>query len=257
MERLKRYLAGQHTHTEMRWHLAIIVIVFWGLVLCARIGYETGRDYSMHKQMLSALGSFDERHNPQWFWIFTLAMVFCGTFLVPVTFYIHRRFLVISEWGARIGMCLFLLGCTGITFTGLFPDAHLKLFGEVSSSKIHGITASLIIIGFFFGMILHGILLLKDKFRNQEFAEGDASYWKFIGPYLVCAAVVGATLSRIRWDYLYSAILASGADAARYWDDALKGLDHFPLLEHLAIWALTIYIVWFTILLPHEPAREQ
>ncbi len=261
METVRRCISGRHTLREIRWHLAIIVVVFWGLVLCARMGYETGREYSIHKQMLSALGSFDERHNPEWFWVFTLAMVFCGTALVPVIFYVHHRFRVISEWGARVGMYLFLAGCAGIAFTGVFPDAHYKFFGAIGSNKIHVFCASWIIIGFFFGMVWHGVLLLKDKFNERNFAtNGKTAYWRFIGPYLVCAAVVGTVLARVQWEYVFNALQAllsaSREQAAEYWDNALQRLDHFPLLEHLAIWALTIYIVWFTALLPHRPGRR-
>jgi hypothetical protein len=36
---------------------------------------------------------------------------------------------------------------------------------------------------------------------------------------------------------------------------AFSGMAHFPFLEHIAIWTLTVFVVWFTVILPH-PAQE-
>ncbi|HNT89504.1 MAG TPA: hypothetical protein PKL84_16705, partial [Candidatus Hydrogenedentes bacterium] len=119
METLKRYMSGRHTRAEIRRHLAVLAVGYWGLVFCAWLGYPAEHAYSIKTHTLSALGSFDNRHNPDWYWLFSVAMVYCGVVMTPVIFYIWRRLAAISGRGAGIGAVFFLVGCAAIVLITL------------------------------------------------------------------------------------------------------------------------------------------
>ena len=290
METLKRYVSGRHTPVEIRWHLAALAVGYWGLVFCAWWGYPAENHYSITRNMLSALGSFDDRHNPQWYWVFSIAMVYCGITMMPVMLYIRRRFQAVSSWGARVGAFFFLVGCAGIVLTGLFPYAHGKAIGNWEWRHLHIDATALITVGFTIGIFWHGFFLLKDKFTKKAFAregkglqplgqrsrsEGKGSpplgqrfrseekspYLRLMGPYLVCVPVFAAIGYRIRWQTALAAIqnaaTVSRRETVAALSSAFNGLQRFPFLEHLAIWALTIFVIWFTIVLPYEPDREE
>ena len=257
METLKRYMLGRHTPVEIRRHLAVLVVVYWGLVFCAWLGYPAEHKYSVTTNTLSALGSFDGRHNPEWYWLFSVAMVYCGLTMTPVILYIRHRLRTVSDLGARVGALFFLVGCVAIVLTGLFPDAHDRVIGDWQWRQIHRNTAGLIAVGFSLGIVWHGMLLLWDKLTKKTFAErGQRPYLTLIGPFLVCLPVFVAVGFRIRWESLWAATraaaTASGREIAADLSVALHGLQSFPLLEHVAIWALTIFVVWFAAVLPHE-----
>jgi hypothetical protein len=177
--------------------------------------------------------------------------------MTPVMLYIRRRIVSVSYWGSMIGTFFLLVGCTGIVLTGLFPYAHVQAIGDWEWSRLHLDAASLIIVGFSFGILCNGALLLKDRFSKKTLAsQGRYPYLKILGPYLVCAPVFCLLGYRIRWGAAYAAIVGSVHASRRETADALfralNGLHGFALLEHLAIWALTIYVVWFAAALPHE-----
>ncbi len=257
MEKMKRYMLGRHTPAEIRRHLAVLVIVYWGLVFCAWLGYPAEHQYSVTKNTLSALGSFDDRHNPEWYWVFSVAMVYCGVTMTPVVFYIRRRFMAVSDLGARVGALFFLAGCAAIILTGLFPDARGSYIGNWQLRQIHRSVAGLIAVGFSLGILWHGVLLLRDKLTRGTFAEqGRLPYLKLIVPFLVCLPVFAAVGYRIRWASLWAAmhatVGASGREITDNWSAAVHGLQSYPLLEHLSIWALTIFVVAFAASLPSE-----
>ncbi len=257
MEKVRRYISGQHTSTEIRWHLALLVLVFWGLVFCAWLGYPAEHKYSVTKKTLSALGSFDEHHNPEWFWLFSVAMVYCGLTMAPIILYIRRRVMAISELGARVGSVFFLVGCAAIILTGLFPDAHRDVIGNWEWRQIHVKVAVLIALAFSMGIFWHGGLLIRDKLTRKTFAEqGRLPYLKLIAPFLVCLPVFVAVGMRIDWASVWvvvrGALGNTGSPATADLDVAFKGLRSYPLLEHLSIWALTIFVVWFAAVLPSE-----
>ena len=261
METVKRYRSGQHTPIEIRRHLAVLAVVYWGLVFCAWLGYPAEHKYSVMTNTLSALGSFDDRHNPEWYWVFSIAMVYCGITMAPVMLYIRRRLTAVSDSGARVGALFFLVGCAAIVLTGLFPDAHGRVIGNWQWRQVHQITAGLIAAGFSLGITWHGLLLLRDKLTRETFAErGKRPYLKLIGPFLVCLPVFVIVGYKIRWEFVWAALRAaanaSGREITADFDAAFNGLHSFPLLEHVAIWALTIFVIWFAAVLPAEPASE-
>ncbi len=243
---LKRYLSGGHNAAEIRWHLALLIAGYWGLVLCAWLGYPAENHFSVMTRMLSALGSFEDRHNPHWYWVFSVAMVYCGVCMVPVMLYVRRRLSAVSAWGASVGAFFFLAGCGAIVLTGLFPYAHRDFLGW-QLAHLHMNAAALITACFTLGVLWHGVLLLQDRFsRNTYGRQGGHSYLRFIGPFVICAPVMFAVGQRIRWQ----AVLDGDMSAA------LGGMAHFPFLEYIAIWTLSVFVVWFTVVLPHPGESE-
>ncbi len=262
MNRMRRILSGRHAPQEIRWHLTVLAVVYWGLVFCAWLGYSGERAFSITSHMLSALGSYDARHNPNWFWVFSVAMIYCGLVMIPVMIYVYRRFAAISRWGASIGAFFFLAGCVGLILTGLFPYARGTVFGVWDLRHVHGGVAGTMGAAFVIGFLWHGLLLLKDMFSERRLvAAGKTSYLRFAGPYLACSPVFIIAATRIQWESIHAALQAaanaSAREAAAAMDAALSGFRHFPLLEHLAIWALTIYVIWFTIALPHRTGQPE
>jgi hypothetical protein len=61
----------------------------------------------------------------------------------------------------------------------------------------------------------------------------------------VCIPVIFVLGQRIRWQSVFAGNMT----------EAFSGMAHFPFLEHIAIWTLTVFVVWFTIILPHPEAE--
>lgn len=257
METLRRCMSGRHTPAEIRWHLAFLAVGYWSLVLCAWLGYPDEHKYSIFQDTLSTLGSYDLRKNPEWFWLFSVAMVFCGLTMMPIILYIRRRLTAVSAPGARVGTSFFLMGCAAIALTGIFPDANGRIVGKWDSGDIHGVTAVTIAVTFSFGMIWCGFLLLRDRLTKRTFANwGKNPYRKLVGPFCLCLPIFVATGYKIRWGSVYAALTALAGASKReilhHLDTAFRGLQSFPLLEHIAIWALTLFVIWFAVALPAE-----
>lgn len=261
METVKRCIAGEHKPAEIRWHLALLAVGYWALVYFAWRGYTAEHAYSVMTHTLSALGSFDERHNPEHFWLFSVAMIYCGATMIPIILYIRRRLMVISELGAWVGSLFFLVGCLAIILTGIFPDAHGKVIGSWEWRQIHMKTAVTIAVGFGTGIIWYGVLLLRDMLTRGTFSEsGRLPYLKIMGPFSVLIPVFAAISLRLNWEYAYGALVAavrsSQEEMKTYWDAAVEGFHSFPILEHLSIWGLTLFVIWFAAVLPYESGDE-
>jgi hypothetical protein len=257
METLKRCVTGWHTPREIRCHLALLGFGYWGLVAGAWLGYPAKNGFSLHREMLSALGSFEERCNPEWFWVFSIAMIYCGVFMMPVTFYIWRRFKAISARGAWLGAFFFVMGCIGMAWVGLFPYAKAELAGGWEWQHLHMLGAALLLLGFVPGVVWHGVLLLKDACTEKTFASREkAAYRKLAGPFLVCAPVIGLVAYQIRWSSVLAALQAAAdASGEQMADNLMKAFPPVPILEHVAIWALTIFVIWFTVMLPSQATQ--
>jgi len=260
MNRFKRFVSGNHTPGEIRCHLALLAIVFWALIACARLGYPAENAYSIHRETFSAMGSFEHGNNPHWFWVFSIAMIYCGALLMPVVRYIHRRIRAISRVGAGIGAFFFYLGSLGMIVVGLFPYAHATIIGDWKWEHFHMVGASFLIIGFVPGILIHGGLVLKDALTQKKLSTGkDSPYRRLIGPFLLCAPVMGFVAYNIHWASVFAAIkalvVASGHGFVHDITHAMYRFGGIPILEHVAIWSLTIFIIWFTMMLPGRIAQ--
>ena len=175
-------IKGDFTLPMLRRYVLIEAVVFWGLIFTAWISYPAENRESIMTHTFSFLGSFESKHNPQWWWIFSIAMAFWGTANAPLVLYAHRPFAAISVWGARAGAGLFLLGSVGIVLIAIFPDARGEVIGNWEWTEIHEKAAIAVAAGFILGILWHGALLLMDLLfsgNNSIF-----QHRKFIGPYL-------------------------------------------------------------------------
>lgn len=262
MNNVTRYITGGFQRNELKWYLTFYTTYFWGLIFLAWLSFPAEHHFSILTHTFSFLGSFEDKHNPQWWWIFSIAMVSWGLLTVPVVFYSHARFTAISPVGAGIGMFFLFVGCAGISLVGIFPDAHFELIGHMRWTDIHAKASLMVIVGFIFGIITYGILLLKDRCFTAGNPHGmhfdhDRLQW----PYLVWSIVLAVSVYfLVRWEFVYpqwkAAAAKAGVEIGSHWGAALGTRYSFPLWEQIMIYTLFLFLVWFSLLLPGETANE-
>ncbi len=248
-------IKGNFTPRMLRRYVLIEALVFWGLIFIAWMSYPAENRYSIMTHTFSFLGSFESKHNPQRWWIFSIAMAFWGTANVPLVFYACRRFATISKWGARVGAGLFLLGGVGIVLIAIFPDARGEVIGNWEWTEIHEKAAIAVAAGFILGILWHGALLLKDVL----FSGGNSIFQhrRFIGPYLFWGVLTGtAAYYLISWEFIYADMKAraalAGVRIGSSWSEALNTRYSFPLWENVVIYTFYAFFAWFILALPNE-----
>ena len=95
-------------------------------------------------------------------------------------------------------------------------------------------------------------MVKRGTFRDS----GNLPYLKLMGPFSVILPIFAAIGLRLDWGYLYGALHAavnsSKEEMHTYWEAAFKGFHYFPLLEHMAIWGLTLFVIWFAAVLSYQ-----
>ncbi len=259
MELLKRAVCGRLTRAELRRYVAIEAVAFWGVIFVAWMLYPAEHHYSIMTHTFSFLGSFDPQHNPQYWWVFSIAMYFWSVATLPLVAHAYRRFAGISKWGARAGAALFVLGSFGTAMVAAFPDARGKVIGNYEWTQIHEKAAVLSAAGYTLGVLLHGALLLKHRVFGANGMGGFRfNYRALCLPYAFWASITGvAVYHLVKWDHMYArmkaAAAASGAHIGSSWSEALNTRYSFPLWENIVIYTLYIFMAWFMLALPAEP----
>ena len=260
---ITRIARGQMQGHEVRRYLLAKTLVFWTLIFAAWWTYPAENHYSIMSHTFSFLGSFTDEHNPQWWWLFSIAMLFWALALVPVALYIHARFVALSRWGARVGTVLFLVASLGIALVALFPDAPDPVFGTLRWTEIHEKGALLTAIGFVFGILWHAALLIWAALRPQHLPAAHLRHPRMVLPFVLWFGVVAAaTYNQITWTLKYEAMKAaaqtSGASIRSSWGESLNTIYAFPLWENIVIYALFAFLVAFAWSLSHtEPTPVQ
>ena len=255
---MTRLLTGNIDTAALRKYLLFVSGIYWGLIFVCWLLYPEEHHYSIMTHTFSFLGSFESKHNPQWFWLFSTAMVFWGFACAVLVLYIHRQFVAISTWGAHVGAFLFLCGCTGIALVGIFPDARGEVIGTWEWTEIHEKVAVLGFSGYFLGGLWHGLLILKDRFTGNAFGSvAGFSYWRFFWPYALWLSVISvAAYFLISWEILYpqlrAAAEAEGRPFGSAWSEAMNTRYSFPLWENLVIYTQFIFLIWFGLVLPNR-----
>jgi len=244
-------LRGQFTASALYRYVFFVCVTFWGLIFLAWLGYPEENKYSIMTHTFSFLGSYEMKHSPVWWWLFSVAMVFWAVAGMPLVLHIQRHFAYLSKWGARAGAALLLLGCVNIGLVGIFPDAKTPLGPNLQVTDIHEKVAILAAAGFIFGIILHGVLLLKDRFlsNNHQF-----EHRPFIPLYAFWLTILfTASYFLIKWEYVYAArkaaARAAGTSIGSSWSEAMNTIYSFPLWENILIYTLFIFLVWLSLLL--------
>ncbi len=263
MPECRRLLAGRFTGKDMRRYAAFMSAAVWGLILLARMLYPPENKYSIMTHTLSRLGSFSDRHNPDWWWLFSLSLLFWGISAVPVVLYFYRQFKEFSVRGARAGAALLLTGCAGIMVTGMFPSVRITVFNSLRVNVIHDNAAGIAFLATNLGIAWLGILLLGDtvvsrcRGRERVLAGRPLLY-----PYILWIAVISAAFYfRIRWNHsvypmLEAEAAAAGKSIGSSWSEALSTPYSFPLWQHISVAAVFIFLVWFSIILSGSRRRE-
>lgn len=258
MRALIRYATGDFSTTELRRYVAVVTVGFWGVIFIAWLSYPRDHHYSIMTHTFSFLGSFESKHNPRWWWIFSTAMTFWGCASMPLAQYIRRRFSVFTKWGARIGATFLTLGSTGIVLVAFFPDAHGAVIGNWEWTDIHEKAAVLAAAGYIFGNTWHGLLLLLDALsswwtRRPPHVARMRLFWPYL--FWLCITSIAAYFL-ITWEFLYAemraAAAATGAHIGSSWSEAMNTRYSFPLWENITIYTLFIFLMWFTLTLPGD-----
>jgi len=258
MDLARRYMVGALQPRELRRHVIVMSVVFWGLIVCAWFSFPADHKYSIMTHTFSFLGSFEQKHNPEHWWIFSIAMVFWGLMILPLVRHIHRRFSVLNGWAAHPGAFLMGMGAAAISVVGVFPDAHGIVIGDWEWTDIHMKAAFTVFGGFIFGIIWHGVLLARAALAGRPFPGG---YRRYIAPYALWLTVfVLALYHLIKWEFIYdemkAAAVAAGTQIGSSWTMAMNTRYSFPLWEHMLIYTLYIFLIWFSLLMPEEQERN-
>lgn len=257
MDTCLRLAAGDFDRTVLKRYLVVVCGIYWALIF-ASLGLFPEHKFSIMTHTYSALGSYDESNNPQWWWLFSIAMTFWGIAMIPVVFYNFRRLAVISVWAAGIGAFFMMLGGVGISLVGIFPDAHGTVFGDYRIREIHKYVALTGAGGYMMSNIWFGAMLIVDAVKSASSGEqGDFDYRWLVPPYLIWGGVFGTGLYfMFRWESVYAglkaAALAAGQPIPGHYGAALNTRYAFPLWENLVIYSLFVFIVWFALALPKE-----
>lgn len=256
-------VTGDFDGKAMRWYLMTVSAIYWGLIFSCIWNFPN-HGFSIMSDTYSALGSWDERNNPQWWWLFSAAMIFWGPAMFPVLFYNYRRLAVISATGAALGSILLGIGGVGVTLIGVFPDAHGFVFGNHEIRQIHKYV-SLTGAGFYMlSNICYGLLLISGALRNAgKDLNPSFSYRRFLPPYLVWMGIFGVGVYHLlAWESVYkqlkAAAIAAGQPVPGHFGGALNTRYSFPLWENLTIYSLFFFVVWFALALPAQvPSKIQ
>jgi len=256
---LRQVVSGNFHPQMLRGYLLLKSTVFWGVIGLCWLAYPEENRYSILSHTFSFLGSSDTKHNPQWWWLFSVAMLFWAVAMFPLIAYIRHRFAMISPRGAKVGAFFFGLGSVGIALVAIFPDVSGTIFGSVRWTKVHTNAAILVAIGFGLGIFWHAGLLLRDRFfrdPHPAFQHG-----RMLWPYLFWLSIVGVGVYyQVAWAFMYARLKAEAAAAGTKigssWSESLHTRYGFPLWENLVIYALFVFLVWFTLLLPAHARAE-
>ncbi|HDP34025.1 MAG TPA: hypothetical protein ENN29_02830 [Candidatus Hydrogenedentes bacterium] len=253
MKLLKRILSGDLNGREARRYVAFVSATFWGLIFLAWLGYPAENKYSIMTHTFSFLGSYETKHSPQWWWLFSLAMLFWGGAGIPLSLYYRRRFSAVSRRGAWAGAGLLIIGCLNIALVGVFPDAKTQLTETLRVTDVHEKVAIFAAAGFILGISWHGVLLLKDWLGKALFGgERQLAQRGMIAPYLFWITVLTvASYFLIKWEFVYAerkaAAQAAGVPIGSSWSEAMNTRYSFPLWENMLIYTLFIFLVWFAV----------
>lgn len=253
---LARIARGQMQGREVRRYLLAKTVVFWTLIFAAWWTYPAENHYSIMSHTFSFLGSFTSEHNPRFWWLFSMAMLFWAVALIPTALYIHARFVALSRWGARIGAAFFLLASLGVALVALFPDAPDPVFGTVRWTEIHEKGALLTAIGFVLGILWHAGLLLWAALRPQHPNAAALRQPRLVLPFALWFAVAtAAAYNQISWGLMYeakkAAAKAAGQSIRSSWGESLNTIYAFPLWENIVIYALFAFLIAFAWSLSH------
>lgn len=258
MDTCVQLVKGDFDRPVLLRYLGVVCVIYWGLIFSA-IGFFPEHKFSIMSYTYSALGSYDDSNNPQYWWLFCTAMTLWGIAMIPVVLYNYRRLATVSPWLAAIGAFFMMLGGIGISLVGIFPDAHGLTFNNYEIREIHKWVALGGAGGYMLSNIIFGVILIIEAVTDKT---GEFNLKWLIPPYVIWGGIFGTGLYfQFQWEKLYpqlkAAAIAAGQPVPGHFGAALNTRYSFPLWENLVIYSLFVFIAWFAIALPEEvPERN-
>lgn len=257
---IARIARGHLRHPELNRYLIGLSVVFWGLIFICWMIYPAENRYSIMTHTFSFLGSWEAKHNPQGWWLFTLALIVWGVGTVPLVAYTHHRFAAHYPRLAWPGTFFLLCGCLGMVLVGIFPDVAGDVIPGWRWTKVHEKVAVVAFAGFFLGLMWNALLLAWDAAAARWLGHrSHFNHGRLAVPSVTFAAIVAvAVYHLITWEFLYARMRADAA-AGGYtigssWSEALNTKYSFPLWENVLIYSLYAFLMVFVVLLPRHPA---
>ncbi|HNQ90215.1 MAG TPA: hypothetical protein PKM73_16485 [Verrucomicrobiota bacterium] len=255
---LRGALVGDFGRESLKGYLGVQAAVFWTLILLAWWAYPANHHFSILTHTFSFLGSPNPEHNPRFWWLFSLAMVFWGSSAMPVVLHLHRGFASLAPWLGTAGTACLGLGCVGLVLIGVFPDARHEWHAGLTYSQVHTRIALLTAAAFGSGLTLYGLAALKSALlASGAGAPAGFPHRRAAWPLLFWLVTTGTSVFMVlRWAQIYrrleAAAIAEGRAIGSSWTEGLKTLYSFPLWENIAIYALYITLIWLALAVGHS-----
>ncbi|QEE15946.2 hypothetical protein DSAG12_01773 [Promethearchaeum syntrophicum] len=194
---------------------------------------------------ISYLGDYEK--NPFGWVFFSLSFIFVSISFIPLTIYLHKRIIKISQAGAWIGTIFLAIGILGIFLTAFLPDVYgTDFFNDVSLGKIHNIVALFGIFGFILGLSVYGFLFFIDYWsifhRNRKGIYAYLSVFPIFLPFTIIG--IGTLITQIL------RVRAGGE-----WPGL--GILSFPLWEWLLVISFFITVYGLALRLPQKIPKTE
>lgn len=232
----------------------VLVFGFGGLLLAGALFvgawslYPPENGYAFLRKSASYLGSFDERRNPDGWWLFSIGLFALGLVTLGAARFRHRalRPLIDPPWPLHLATGAFLGGGVLFILLGLVPDARSAWIGPWNMNDIHDTLAAIIFWCLGIGMASDG-LMLWGEVRENGSTRLDVRRLK--RPYLAFAAVgLVAGISLLVWH------VRCRLDASlQEWPG--EGIYSFPMWEWILTFAGPLTLVGAAWALAKAPPR--
>ncbi len=273
---LARIAVGAVTPRQRNAYLLAMSAIFWGLIAACWLTYPPENEHSVWTHTFSFYGSWDDKHNPQWWWLFSIAMVFWGAAAIPLALYHFRCLAHASRWAAGVGTALFITGAVGIGLVGVFPDAKGDVFtnwawtvesGEGSGAApwrwtdVHEKAAIIAFAGYGLGIFWYAGWFAIDMLTKRRIAQAaNGRTLQLAGPFSYWTIAFGAAAYfqgawAIQYERMKHLAAETGERIGSSWSESLHTWYSFPLWENVVVYSMYIFLVWFTLALPAHEAE--
>lgn len=255
-----RWIQGHLAAHEVRPYLITKSTLFWGLILACFVVYPAENRFSIMTHTFSFLGRWEDYHNPNGWWLFSVAMFLWGLLQIPLVLYAHRRLRPAAPWATPVATGLLLLGSVSISLVGIFPDVRGTVIGAIEFRDLHTWAAILVFVGYYLGTVGYGLIIARDRIRHGRGASpAGLAHGAFALPYALWLSIVTAAgINQGTWAFKYARMRAeaeaTGTAIRSSWGESINTIYSFPLWENIVIYALFAFWVWFMLALPRQAA---
>jgi len=260
MDRLVRILAGDWTPAEARAYIVFTATVFWGLIALARLSFPADHHYSIMSHTFSFLGSFEPKHNPRWWWIFSIAMSFWALTTVPHALFFGRTYALTAPRTGKVITLFMWIACVGMLGVACFPDARGNVIGQWEWTDIHEKAALAGFLGGFAAILTMGGVILVNLWKGDRLQPPFPR--RMLVPFGIWFTIfVLGVHFQVTWARMYPVLKARAAAMGQpfgsSWSESLHTIYGFPLWENLIIYAQFVFLAWSTLILADWLEKRQ